>query len=376
MLVAQGAEPTDEDLARRRDELIEMHRRDPVARGALARDIAALETLLGHRALSSRRPEQAIERYRSALLYSSEQEHARAGLVAAHLQAEQPEYALSEAHIGLAQSPRNADLLALQGEALYRLNRLDEALASWRQSLQERPDPALDGRIAQVEREQKTSQAFSTSEAPHFTLQYDGERLAPRVEEEILSTLEEAYDEFVRTLDHLPDTVITVILYTRQAFRDVTEAAPNVEGLFDGKVRLPMGGLTRLTPGARAVVRHELAHAFIHSKTRGTAPRWLQEGIAQWLEPRSARGSGAALAREARKRGSDAAVPFSYPAALSQVEYLVETYGAHELVDLLARLRDGIGVDAALRDVYRTDSRGLGGEWAQWLARSHPGGGR
>lgn len=347
-----------------------MHRRDPVAREALARDIAALETMLGHRVLRERRPEEAIERYRSALLFYDGLEQTRAGLVAALLQTEQIDYALSEAQSGLVRHPQSADLLTLQGESLYRLNRLDEALASWRQALAVRPNPDLEHRVSQAERERRTTGEFRTSEAPHFTLQYDGERLSAAMENEILSALEEAYDEFVRTFDHLPEATITVVLYTRQAFRDVTEAPAGVEGLFDGKVRLPMGGLTRLTPGARGVVRHELAHAFIHSKARGSAPRWLHEGIAQWVEPRSARRHGPSLAREAVRRGPEAPVPFSYVASLSQIEYLVQTYGEHELIDLLDRLRAGMGIDAALRETYRLDTQGLNGEWSQWLERS------
>jgi tetratricopeptide (TPR) repeat protein len=353
-----------------------VHRRDPVARDGAAREIAALDTLLGRRRLEARRFDEAVERFRSALSYDEALEPARVGLAIALLRTEQHEYVLSETLAGLARHPQSADLHLLHGEALYRLNRFDEAAAAWRQSLALRPDPDLERRLASVERERAGTSTFRTSEAPHFTLQYDGERLPAAVEEEIVAALEEGYEEFARTLDHLPEATITVILYTRQMFRDITEAPSGVEGIFDGKVRLPMGGLGRVSPAARAVIRHELAHAFVHSKTRGAAPRWLHEGIAQWLEPRSARTHGARLAREARQRPPGAPVPFSYPSALSQVEYLVEAYGAHELLDLLDRLRDSGSVDAALRDTYRFDTLGLGAEWAQWLARAHPAEGR
>jgi len=366
-------EPSSADLIRRRDELLEMHRRDPVARSALAQEISKIETVLGHRALNEQRPEEAIDRYRSALLHFEGQEHARAGLVAALLKTEQVDYALSEALAGVAGHPGSADLHALHGEVLYRLNRLDEATAAWRRSLEIRPDPELRERLARTDLEQQKTGAFRTSEAPHFTLQYDGEKLTPAVEDGIITVLEEGFDEYVRVLDHLPDATITVILYTRQAFRDITEAPSLVEGLFDGKVRLPMGGLSHLTPGARATIRHELAHAFIHSKTRGAAPRWLHEGIAQWLEPRSAGAYGAALAREASRRAPGTAVPFSYPAALSQVEYLVQTYGAHDVVELLTHLREGKNLDIALRETFRVDIPGLQAEWSQWLARTHGG---
>lgn len=369
-----AGEPDTAQVLSRRDALLEMYRRDPVARQAIGVEIATLETVLANRALRERRFEEATERYRSALLYKDDLEPARAGLVACLIQTEQLDYALSEAQVGLSRLPQSADLLALQGEVLYRLNRLDEAVASWKQSLAARPDTGLQQRVAQVENERQRTEQFRTSEAPHFTLQYDGDRLGTAMEDALLTALEETYNEYVRTFDHIPDAVITVILYTRQTFQDITEAPSNVEGLFDGKVRLPMGGLSNLTSSARAVARHEVAHAFIHSKTRGAAPRWLHEGIAQWLEPRSSRSQGPALAREARQRGPEAPVPFSYPAALSQVEYLVDAYGAHGLMDLLQRLHDGMGMDAALRETYRCDTRGLGSEWGQWLARSFPGG--
>ncbi|MEE9218146.1 MAG: hypothetical protein V3U98_03675 [Acidobacteriota bacterium] len=369
---APREEPDPEHLRARRDELLEMHRRDPVAREALAHEIAKIDAYLGHLALQERRPEEAADLFRSALLYDEALEVARAGLISSLLRAEQLHHALSEAFSAVARHPKSPDLLALEGEVLYRLNRLDETVAAWRQSLAIRDDSTLRERLGKVEHELERTEDFRTTEAPHFTLQYDGGRLEAPMEEAILDALEEGYDEFVRTLDYLPEATITVILYTQQAFRDITRAPSSVEGLFDGKLRLPMGGLSHLTRGARATVRHELAHAFVHSKTRGAAPRWLHEGIAQWLEPRSSKNHLRALARQARERGFDAPVPFSYPAALSQVEYLIDTYNIYDLLDVLERLREGMGIDAALRDTYRFDARGLGTEWAQWLGRNYP----
>ncbi len=365
-----------EKLKERRADLLEMHRRDPVAREALAHEIAKIDTYLGDVALRAHQPGEAASHFRSALVYDEAHETARVGLIVSLLQTEQLRDALSEAFSGVAQHPDSADLLTLEGEVLYRLNRLDETVPAWRQALALRPDPALQERLEQVERELNHTESYRTSEAPHFTLQYDGDRLDPNLEEAIVDTLEEGYDEFVRTLDHIPDATVTVILYTRQEFRAITDASSNVKGLFDGKVRLPMGGLTYLNRAARATVRHELVHAFLHFKTRGRTPRWLHEGIAQWLEPRSSGSREISLAREARRRGLDAPVPFTYPNALSQVEYLIDYYGTHELLDLLEHLRDGLSVNAALRDTYRFDVAGLGSEWARWLDRKHPEGGR
>ena len=219
-----------ENLQERRSDLLEMHRRDPVAREALAREIAKIDTYLGDVALRAHQPTEAAGHFRSALVYDETHETARVGLIVSLLQTEQLQDALSQAFSGVAQHPDSADLLTLEGEVLYRLNRLDETVPAWRQALALRPDSALQERFEQVKRELNRTESYRTSEASHFTLQYDGERLDPDIEEAIVDTLEEGYDEFLRTLDHIPDATITVILYTRQEFRAITDAPSNVKG--------------------------------------------------------------------------------------------------------------------------------------------------
>ena len=71
---------------------------------------------------------------------------------------------------------------------------------------------------------------------------------------------------------------ITVILYPLQEFREVTQAPENVAGLYDGKIRVPLGGLQRVDDAARRLLVHELTHAFVHSKTRGNCPTWRRSG--------------------------------------------------------------------------------------------------
>ena len=39
-----------------------------------------------------------------------------------------------------------------------------------------------------------------------------------------------------------------------------------------------------MTPELSRVLKHELTHSFVGQKTRGHAPTWIQEGLAQWME--------------------------------------------------------------------------------------------
>src|SRR5204862_3294319 len=133
-----------------------------------------------------------------------------------------------------------------------------------------------------------------------------------------------------------------------------TQAGPDVAGLYDGKVRVPIGGLRRLDPEARGVLRHEAAHAFITGKSRGAAPRWLQEGLAQWAEgKRPTAGGETALAREYRDDPARWGMTFRYDSALSFTAWLMQQHGASALNDVLASMGRGASADQALQDVLR-----------------------
>ena len=74
------------------------------------------------------------------------------------------------------------------------------------------------------------------------------------------------------------------MLYEHDEFRDVTRAHSWASGLFDGKIRLPVGPTLPPARDLERLVVHEYAHAAIHDLSRGRAPRWLHEGLAQVLE--------------------------------------------------------------------------------------------
>ncbi len=58
----------------------------------------------------------------------------------------------------------------------------------------------------------------------------------------------------------------------------------DVLGLFDGKIRVPLGDVAKFRPFVVTILTHELAHAMITEKTADQAPRWFQEGLAQHVE--------------------------------------------------------------------------------------------
>src|SRR5262249_22762010 len=195
-------------------------------------------------------------------------------------------------------------------------------------------------KIVKGERELAAARNYAFSAAAHFNMRYDGD-LDQDLVAALTDFLEDRYADLSSTYHHAPSQPITVLLYPRRAFHDVTQAGSEVAGLYDGKIRVPLGGLKKLDPVAEKVLAHELTHAFVHSKTRGNCPKWLHEGLAQIAEPRELRRSQRAeLAKKARPDAPDTwpDAAFSYPAALSLTQYLADLRGPDVLVSVLDRL--------------------------------------
>ena len=112
--------------------------------------------------------------------------------------------------------------------------------------------------------------------------------------------LDEAWADHERQLGFAPDQPVTVVLQTAKAFYDTTRAPGWAAAWNDGTIRVPVMGLDRPTPGLVRVLRHEMAHSFVASRTGANCPTWLQEGLAQWLEGGDPAREDAGLASLAR----------------------------------------------------------------------------
>lgn len=298
---------------------------------------------------------------------------ARVGYALAQIAMDQDSLALPMILEGLAQDPDDAEIHEVLGDLRNREERVEDAVRSWETAFRLAPNDRLRDKILKGQRELHAGRHYSFSTAPHFNVRYDHD-LDPELAGDVVDYLEEQYWVLSDRFRHAPPQPITVLLYPMQQFRDVTQSADWVGGIYDGKIRVPLGGIQRLDPRSRALLVHELTHAVLHSKTRGNCPRWLHEGLAQRMEGRPiTRAYRAEILR--RLDGIDAhrweESGFSYPVALSLVTYLEERRGFDALVLLLDRLADGVGTDEALRDVYSTGYERLCRDWAEDLSREN-----
>src|ERR1700722_246672 len=204
--------------------------------------------------------------------------------------------AMSYAQRAVRAAPSSADAYTMLGYGQFASDHTREAITSWKRSLQLRPDAKVEQFLAKAQREQSVESDFAQGESSHFTLHYEGKQTSEFFRTQILAALESDYDDLARDLGNPPRDNIVVTLYTEQAFFDVTHAPGWSGALNDGKLRIPVSGLSSMTPELAHVLKHELAHSFITQLSGGRCPPWLHEGIAQFLEPRSLAGEGHQLA--------------------------------------------------------------------------------
>jgi tetratricopeptide (TPR) repeat protein len=290
--------------------------------------------------------------------------------------------ALPYAQRAVRAAPQSADAYTVLGYAQQASDHTKEAVASWKRSLELRPDPAVEQYLAKAQREQNVEGDFAQRESSHFVLHYEGKQTSESFRGQILAALESDYDDLVRELGTPPRDNILVTLYTEQAFFDVTRAPSWSGALNDGKLRIPISGLDSLTPELARVLKHELAHSFINQITGGRCPTWLHEGIAQLVEPKSLGGDGRQLAQLYKTereiplnaleggflRFSGAEAYVAYAESLAAVTYISDSYGISDIQRILQLLGQGSSTEAALRSTVHSDYGQLETEIGRYLA--------
>jgi tetratricopeptide (TPR) repeat protein len=281
-------------------------------------------------------------------------------------------------------APKNADVYKLSGWAYSGMNRPDLAAAEWKKALAIRPDEDVVAALEKAERDKKEEENYRENESAHFRLKYNG-AAEPSLAREVLRTLEEHYSQIESELSYSPPEPIGVILYTQQGFADITRAPGWVGALNDGRIRVPVQGLTGVNAELSRVLRHELTHSFVGQETHGRAPTWVQEGIAQWMEGKRSDESAAVLVQVygdgnsaplGKLEGSWMGLPegvarYAYAWSLANVEYIIQTQGMGEMNRILERLAAGSSVEDALRGVIHDDYGDLMQGTAAYLKKTY-----
>ena len=279
-------------------------------------------------------------------------------------------------------APDSPDTLAMLGFVQFACDHTAEAIRWWKKSLALRPDATVSQYLEKAERESKAESDFSERDSGHFTLHFEGKDTSETFRRDLLAALDSDFDDLVRDLGYSPHNVIAVTLYTQQAFFDVTRAPSWSGAINDGKVRIPVSGVSTITSDLAHVLKHELTHSFVSQITSNRCPTWLNEGVAQMEEGKSSASNGHPLSQlfaagneipynalEGSFMGfSGPQATVAYAESLAAAEYIRDTYGMGEIQNIFERLGQGSSTESALRSTIHSDYHQLRDDMSRWLA--------
>ena len=185
-------------------------------------------------------------------------------------------------------NPKLTVAAALLGEIEYRQGDTDSAIRLYEQALTYTPgDKAMRKRLDDWRREAVVHEKLTERNDARFSVIFNG-RSENTLAGHASAVLERAFLRIGEKIGAYPTNRILVTLYTEQQFRDITDAPAWSDGVFDGKIRIPVHGVSQNMDQFDRVLVHELTHAMIHGVAPRGVPAWLHEGLASYFEPRDA----------------------------------------------------------------------------------------
>lgn len=294
--------------------------------------------------------------------------------------------AVSVLNQALGVAPQNADVYHLLGKSYYADGRMAEALDALTKSSELSDNFEIIKLQEKVRREWQIEQEMGQEVRGHFQLSFadgiQGDTLATT----ILETLEDAYSELGSDLAFYPDVRVPVLLYSRRDFSSVTNSPDWAGAVYDGKIRLPIGGMHHMTDQLAAMLYHEYMHVMVHFQTNRNVPVWLNEGLAELAGRRiySLPLENLLQASEENQlfHWDDLADPFTgladnkvrlaYEQSYSLVSFLIDRFGWHKMTELLERLGKRQALQTAIAAVYHDyglDWPAILKEWQASLGR-------
>ena len=350
---------------------------------------ANFNAALGHHAasmfeMSRGDMDHALADERTALNYAPEEPALLMNVAYIYLKRSEFKQSLDYVERARRVAPDNPEVPKLAGWAYYGLNKLDQAVAEWKKALALRPDAEVQAALEKAQRDKKEEENYKENESSHFTLRYSG-AAAPALARDVLRTLEMHYSAIESELNYSAPDSIGVILYTQEAFADITRAPGWVGALNDGRIRVPVQGLAGVDGELSRVLKHELTHSFVGQKTHGRAPTWVQEGLAQWMEGQRS-GENASVLAQIFTEGHAASLGrlegswmglggdsarYAYAWALANIEYIIQTGGMGDVERILERIGAWMPTEAAVREVTRSDYNDLMQSTAEYLRKNY-----
>ena len=235
---------------------------------------------------------------------------------------------------------------------------------------------------AQESFEEQIEKRFQKKEGSHFTVKFEGGENSD-IGYLISILLEEAYIKVGSDIGYYPEDRIEAVLYTLQQFTDITRAPGWAGAIYDGRIKIPIGGVTSRTSLLERVLFHEYAHALVHRLSKGRAPVWLNEGIAQHVEGAANENVEQVLAVVSKSEKPVPLRPFegsfmgynnmqasvAYSVSLSATEYIINEFGISAVRRILGNLGEGKTIEEAVSSGLYISYEDLQSNWFMSLKK-------
>ncbi len=343
--------------------------------------VAAAYLILAGREIRARRFQEALKLVGDADGWTADASQTAAvrAVIYGELQSWELAEKWAQTALGYGARGNAAEMHHILGKTHYFREEMDKAIEEFQRALSLKEDPRIRASLERAMLESRTARGFDQKRLSHFIVSYEGETMESEGRL-VLDSLERSRAALISQLGYEPEEPVVVILYSRRSYREM--GGPHWSaGFFDGKIRMPVGGLHQVDEQIRKTLHHELVHAFIHARAGEAAPRWLHEGVAEYMEGTRAAEQGPLLASVLDQGGSFADclpsaqcdVRIFYPAAASFVDYLIQLRGVGGIRDVLSSLGEGNDIDGALRRVLGKEESGLIRDWEHFVDRRYRG---
>jgi hypothetical protein len=175
-----------------------------------------------------------------------------------------------------------------------------------------------------------------------------------------------------------PRHIVVVATASDEQFRALAAGGSDIAATTTGqRIVFAPGAAAMSVDALRIVLRHELFHYAARADTAADAPRWLTEGVADFVARPTAPRPGPARAAEMATLPSDADLAtagptrtLAYDRAWWFTRFVADRYGTPALRRLYAQAcqRGHPGVDSAVAETLGADRNEVLAEWRQWLS--------
>ncbi|HNX68591.1 MAG TPA: peptidase MA family metallohydrolase [Candidatus Omnitrophota bacterium] len=282
--------------------------------------------------------------------------------------------------------PRNAPAWELRGEIENLQQDFEKAEAYYKKSYLLSPSPRLREKIEKLQKEKTVEDKLGSFDEEHFIIKFE------KGQEDYSATglknlLREVYRQVSQDFGYYFNHKTVVLFYNSADFHNLTGKGHWVGGMYDGKIRLPAFRKGLTDTELRAVVTHEMTHAFIAAISSMRAPSWLHEGLAEYeankVRPVDLLVFNAAVKTNTlmpvqeilssdlmRQNPDPLLLTLFYQESFRIVSYIMERYRMYRMKEVLEKFKEGKSAEEAIEEVLGVSPGQLEKEWLATIPKN------